>query len=210
MVKELAKQRNEAVASAMEGWGKVVDKGLWQAPGFPEANIEETDAEQRQLDTEAYNKALAQDAARRRKRQLLGSSEGGAELGPSHGGKPQDTMVDPTKTLSSGMSIYDAGVEKVREEHGDEAAEAARQDMVNADYDRVIREHGKSERVSSDDYFDRVKTEDGQEWLIDDNNNVIRITGMSDKAVDEAYYSPLVEVSEVASELVPSWARGGS
>ena len=66
MTRELAKQRNEAVASAMEGWGKVVDKGLGQAPGFPEAYIEEPDAEQKQLDTEAYNKALAQDAARRR------------------------------------------------------------------------------------------------------------------------------------------------
>ena len=137
--------------------------------------------EQKRLD-DAHQKMVATVAGKRKKAlsQQFGTP-------PIHGGGQVDAMVDPVKAAFSGMSIYDAGVEKVRETHGDEAAEAARQDMANADYERVIREHGETER-SSDDYYDRVKTEDGQEWLIDDDDNVTRVTGMSDSEVDSAHY----------------------
>ena len=121
--------------------------------------------------------------------------------------KPTPAIVDPKKEYGpSGMSLYDAGVEKVRAEYGDEAADAARKDMSHADFMRARDEYGEmsagvqesqtthsGDKIEGIDYppgFDYVETGDDQTWLIDkETGDVTRTTGMSAEEIQRMFSS---------------------
>lgn len=106
---------------------------------------------------------------------------------------PTPATVDPKKEYGpSGMSLYDAGVEKVRAEYGDEAADAARKDMSHADFMRARDEYGEISAgvQESPPGFDYVETGDDQTWLIDkETGDIIRTTGMSTEEIQRMFSS---------------------